>query len=47
MIVSRELLSFVDYLISFPYLFVFYFLIVVALKVVGNQKIGQENLFSI
>lgn len=42
-IVSRELLSFVDYLISFPYLFVFYFLIVVALKIVVIKKIGSRK----
>lgn len=38
-IVSRKIFSFVDYLISFPYLFVFYFLIVLILKLIGAQKI--------
>ena len=38
-IVSRKILSFVDYLISFPYLFVFYFLIVLILKFIGTRKI--------
>ncbi len=38
-IVSRKILTFVDYLISFPYLFVFYFLIVLIMKIYRNQKI--------
>jgi signal transduction histidine kinase len=38
-IVSRKVFSFVDYLISFPYLFVFYFLIVMILKSVGAWKV--------
>lgn len=38
-IVSRKIFSFIDYLISFPYLFVFYFLIVVILKLIGARKI--------
>ncbi len=38
-IVSRKLFSFVDYLISFPYLFVFYFLIVLILKFIVARKI--------
>ncbi len=38
-IVSRKLFTFVDYLISFPYLFVFYFLIVLILKFIGTRKI--------
>jgi signal transduction histidine kinase len=37
-IVSRKIFSFVDYLISFPYLFVFYFLIVLILKFIGTRK---------
>ena len=42
-IVSRELLSFVDYLISFPYLFVFYFLIVAILKFIGLRRFSPPN----
>jgi hypothetical protein len=40
-IVSRKLFSFVDYLISFPYLFVFYFLILMVFKFIGARKIGS------
>jgi signal transduction histidine kinase len=43
-IVSRKLFSFVDYLISFPYLFVFYFLMVLILQSVGNQRIGPRKI---
>lgn len=42
-IVSRKLLSFVDYLISFPYLFVFYFLIVAILKFIGLRRFSPPN----
>ena len=42
-IVSRKLISFVDYLISFPYLFVFYFLIVLILKFIGTRRFGPRN----
>lgn len=43
-IVSRELTTFADYLISFPYLFVFYFLILVLLFVVINRKIFPQKI---
>jgi signal transduction histidine kinase len=43
-IVSRKLFSFVDYLISFPYLFVFYFLMVMVLQLLGNQKISPRKI---
>ncbi len=43
-IVSRKLLSFVDYLISFPYLFVFYFLMVLILLFIGNRKNGPRKI---
>jgi two-component system nitrogen regulation sensor histidine kinase NtrY len=43
-IVSRKLLSFVDYLISFPYLFVFYFLMVLILLFIGNSKISPRGI---
>ncbi len=43
-IVSRKLLRFQDYLISFPYLFVFYFLIVVVIKLIGIQEIGSRRI---
>jgi signal transduction histidine kinase len=43
-IVSRKLFSFVDYLISFPYLFVFYFLMVMILQFIGIQKINPRKI---
>ncbi len=43
-IVSRKLFSFVDYLISFPYLFVFYFLMVMILQFIGMQKINPRKI---
>ncbi len=43
-IVSRKLFSFVDYLISFPYLFVFYFLMVLILLLIGNRRIGSRKI---
>ena len=51
-IVSRRLYSFIDYLISFPYLFVFYFLFsLVALRIIhptfGRRKIMFDLKFRI
>ncbi|WP_372950094.1 ATP-binding protein [Mariniphaga sp.] len=43
-IVSRELFTFIDYLISFPYLFVFYFLSVLILLLIGNQSIRKRSI---
>ena len=43
-IVSRDVFSFVDYLISFPYLFVYYFLSVLVLLFVGNQTIRNRRI---
>ncbi|HSO85234.1 MAG TPA: HAMP domain-containing sensor histidine kinase [Draconibacterium sp.] len=43
-IVSRKLFSFVDYLISFPYLFVFYFLMVLILQFIGTRKISPRRI---
>ena len=43
-VVSRKLFSFVDYLISFPYLFVFYFLMVLVLLLIGNRRIGPRKI---
>ena len=43
-VVSRKLFSFVDYLISFPYLFVFYFLMVLILLLIGNRRIGPRKI---
>lgn len=43
-IVSRELFTFIDYLISFPYLFVFYFLSVLILLFTGNQSIRNRSV---
>lgn len=43
-IVSRELITFVDYLISFPYLFVFYFLSVFIILTVGSRSIRRRQV---
>lgn len=43
-IVSRELFTFVDYLISFPYLFVFYLLSVLILILIINQSIRRQSV---
>ncbi|NQU52045.1 MAG: HAMP domain-containing histidine kinase [Bacteroidetes bacterium] len=43
-IVSRPLFTVVDYLISFPYLFVFYFLSVSILIFVGNHTIRKRKV---
>jgi two-component system, NtrC family, nitrogen regulation sensor histidine kinase NtrY len=42
-IVSRELYNFVDYLISFPYLFVFYFISVMILLIIENRTIRRRS----
>lgn len=44
-VVTRELLTFIDYLIAFPYLFVFYFLLLLFILVVGNNTL-RERRFS-
>ena len=41
-IVSRDMFTFIDYLISFPYLFVFYFLSVLIFVVIGNKSIRRR-----
>lgn len=41
-IVSRELFTFIDYLISFPYLFVFYFISILILLFLGNVTIRNR-----
>jgi two-component system, NtrC family, nitrogen regulation sensor histidine kinase NtrY len=43
-IVSRQLFSIVDYLISFPYLFVFYFIMVMILQFIGTRKLSQRKI---
>jgi len=43
-IVSRPLFTIIDYLISFPYLFVFYFLSIVLILLIGNQAIRTRKL---
>lgn len=43
-IVSRKLFTFVDYLISFPYLFVFYFLMVLVLQFIGTRKLSPRKI---
>ncbi|HYQ56032.1 MAG TPA: ATP-binding protein, partial [Draconibacterium sp.] len=47
-VVTRELLTTVDYLISFPYLFVFYFLVLLAVLAIVNKSIkGREVVFDL
>lgn len=43
-IVSRDLVTFIDYLISFPYLFVFYFLSVLILLVIASPSIRKRSI---
>ena len=43
-IVSRELFTVIDYLISFPYLFVFYFLSVLILILINNRSIRKRQI---
>ena len=42
-IVSRPVFTIIDYLISFPYLFVFYFLCIIILLFLGNQTIRTRR----
>ncbi len=44
-VVSRKLLSPIDYLISFPYLFVFYFLNLLFILIIGNQGIREKRFY--
>ncbi len=47
-VVSREILTVVDYLISFPYLFVFYFICLLIILGFGNQSIrGRPFAFDL
>jgi len=41
-IVSREVFTLIDYLISFPYLFVFYFLLVLIFMMIGNRSVRKR-----
>jgi len=41
-IVTRQVFSIIDYLISFPYLFVFYFLSVLIFMMIGNRTIRKR-----
>jgi signal transduction histidine kinase len=43
-IVSRKLFTAVDYLISFPYLFVFYFVVVMILQFIGTRKLSPRKI---
>lgn len=43
-IVSRNLFTLTDYLISFPYLFVFYFLSVLLISFIGNPEIKRKKM---
>ena len=42
-VVTRELLSFVDYLIAFPYLFVFYLIMLLVILVIGNSTVRERS----
>ncbi|MCY1720265.1 HAMP domain-containing sensor histidine kinase [Prolixibacteraceae bacterium Z1-6] len=44
-VVSRKILTPIDYLISFPYLFVFYFLNMLAFTIAGNRSIRGRKVF--
>src|SRR5690606_9641482 len=43
-IVSRDLITFIDYLISFPYLFVFYFLSIIILLFITSPTIRNRSV---
>ena len=43
-IVSREVFTFIDYMISFPYLFVFYFLSVLILLIILSRNIRRRSV---
>lgn len=43
-IVSRELFTFNEYLISFPYIFVFYFLFTLIIMFLGNRQLRHRKL---
>ncbi len=43
-IVSRDLFTFNEYLISFPYLFVFYFICMLIIMFLGNRNIRRKKL---
>lgn len=42
-VVTRKLLSFVDYLIAFPYLFVFYLIMLLVILVIGNSTVRERS----
>uniref|UniRef100_UPI0032164283 sensor histidine kinase n=1 Tax=uncultured Draconibacterium sp. TaxID=1573823 RepID=UPI0032164283 len=44
-VVSRKVLTPIDYLISFPYLFVFYFLNMLVFTLLGNQSFRRRKIF--
>ena len=44
-VVTRELLTFVDYLIAFPYLFVFYLLILIIILLAGNNTLRESKYY--
>ncbi len=43
-IVSRKMFTLIDYLISFPYLFVFYFLLVMIFMFIGNRNMRKRRI---
>ncbi|WP_167615932.1 sensor histidine kinase [Maribellus sediminis] len=42
-VVTRELLSFGDYLIAFPYLFVFYLVMLMLILLIGNSAVREKS----
>ena len=44
-VVTRELLTFTDYLIAFPYLFVFYLVILLIILLVGNNTLRDGKYY--
>ncbi|MBN2636808.1 MAG: HAMP domain-containing histidine kinase [Prolixibacteraceae bacterium] len=43
-IVSRDIITFNDYLISFPYLFVFYFISMLVIMFIGSRRLRRQRL---
>lgn len=42
-VVTRKVMSFIDYLIAFPYLFVFYLLMLLIILLVGNNTVRERS----
>ena len=43
-IVSREVYGLIEYLISFPYIFVFYFLVTIIFLLLGNRSLRKKSI---